>query len=77
MIKKIMVTCFALTLANLALALPNPASVYCGAHGGKTVLVQGKGLCVFTDQAGKQSYCEEWAYFRGQCKPGVNYFPVK
>ena len=51
-------------------ALPNPASTYCVQHGGK-LDVRGDatgevGLCVFSDG----SACEEWAYYRGECKPG-------
>jgi putative hemolysin len=51
--------------------MPNPASVYCGDHGGKleirTDAAGGQaGMCVFPDK----SECDEWAYFRGECKPG-------
>ena len=51
--------------------MPNPASVFCEQHTGKLEIVtaadgsQG-GVCVFTDG----SKCDEWAYFRGECKPG-------
>ena len=58
-------------------AIPNPASVNC---------IQGKnykimlfdaggwsGFCVFPDH----SYCDEWEYFRGQCKPKMFYWPEK
>ncbi len=53
--------------ANIA----NPASVYCEQHGGKLEMrldSQGgtAGFCKFSDG----SECDEWAYFRGQCKPG-------
>ena len=52
-------------------AIPNPASVYCEQNGGKLDLRTGPdggvaGICVFPDG----SECDEWAYFRGQCKPG-------
>ncbi len=52
--------------------LPNPASVYCEQHGGKLDLRQDSsggvaGVCVFPDR----SECDEWAYFRGECKPGA------
>lgn len=50
--------------------LPNPASVYCEQNGGKLDLRQDSsggvaGICVFPDG----SECDEWAYFRGECKP--------
>jgi putative hemolysin len=51
--------------------LPNPASVYCEENGGKLELRQDAsggvvGKCIFADG----SECDEWAYFRGECKPG-------
>jgi putative hemolysin len=51
--------------------MPNPASVYCEEHGGKVELRQDAsggvaGICVFADG----SECDEWAYIRGECKPG-------
>jgi putative hemolysin len=51
--------------------LPNPASVYCEEHGGKleirTAADGGQtGICVFSDG----SECDEWPFFRGECKPG-------
>ena len=51
--------------------MPNPASVYCEERGGKVELRQDAsggvaGICVFADG----SECDEWAYFRGECKPG-------
>jgi len=51
--------------------MPNPASVYCEENGGKLDLRQDTsgnvaGICVFADG----SECAEWAYFRGECKPG-------
>ncbi len=63
----------AMTLAPTtapAIGLPNPASVYCQQQGGKTDIrktAQGEvGYCVFPDK----SECEEWAFLRGECKPG-------
>lgn len=51
--------------------MPNPASVFCQQQGGKTEIRKGTdgevGYCVFSDQ----SECEEWAFMRGECKPGV------
>ncbi len=52
-------------------ALPNPASVYCEQNGGKLDLRTGaaggvSGICLFPDG----SECDEWTYFRGECKPG-------
>jgi putative hemolysin len=51
--------------------LPNPASVNCKQKGGKLELRQDasggvSGICHFADG----SECEEWAYFRSECKPG-------
>lgn len=49
---------------------PNPAAIYCVSHSGKSEIktnVDGSyGLCVFTDG----SVCDEWRFFKGQCKPG-------
>ncbi len=51
--------------------IANPASVFCEKNGGKLEFRQDAqngttGICVFTDK----SECEEWAYYRGECKPG-------
>ena len=51
--------------------MPNPASVYCGQNGGKLEITTASddsqsGVCTFPDG----STCDEWAYFRGECKPG-------
>jgi putative hemolysin len=51
--------------------MPNPASVYCEQNGGKLDLRQDAasgvaGVCLFPDG----SECDEWAYFREECKPG-------
>jgi putative hemolysin len=53
--------------ANIA----NPASVYCEQQGGRLELRQDAsggvaGICIFPDG----SECDEWAYYRGECKPG-------
>ena len=50
--------------------IANPASVYCEQNGGTLELRQDAsggvaGVCVFPDG----SECDEWAYFRGECKP--------
>lgn len=56
--------------AHQVFALPNPASVFCNTHHGKSFIQDRySGLCVFPDL----SYCEQWAYFRGTCKPGEHY----
>ena len=52
--------------------MANPASVYCVQQGGKSEIrkdVKGGefGYCVFPDK----SECEEWAFQRGECKPGA------
>lgn len=51
--------------------LPNPASVYCEQNSGELEMRQDAsggtaGICIFPDG----SECDEWAYFRGECKPG-------
>jgi putative hemolysin len=50
--------------------LPNPASVFCEEQGYKleirtTADGSQSGVCIFSDG----SECDEWAYFRGECKP--------
>jgi putative hemolysin len=51
--------------------IANPASVYCEEQGGTVEIVDTDdgqlGICVFDD--GRE--CEEWAYYRGECVPGV------
>jgi putative hemolysin len=52
--------------------MPNPASVYCEQNGGRLELRQDAaggvaGACIFPDG----SECDEWAYFRNECKPGA------
>ncbi|TSC91731.1 MAG: hypothetical protein CEN90_195 [Parcubacteria group bacterium Licking1014_17] len=50
--------------------LANPASVYCERQSGKLDIRNTQdgqaGYCVFKDG----SECEEWKYFRNECKPG-------
>lgn len=53
------------------IGMPNPASVYCAENGGKLEIRSGKdggqvGYCVFEDG----SECGEWAFLRGECRPG-------
>ena len=50
--------------------LPNPASVFCEQHGNQLAIVTANngsqnGVCIFPDG----STCDEWAYFRGECRP--------
>ena len=54
--------------------MPNPASVFCEQNGGKLEMRQDAsggtaGICVFSDG----SECDEWAYFRKECKPGDSF----
>jgi putative hemolysin len=56
---------------NVNAGLANPASVKCVTDGGQSEIYQTAdggqgGLCVFSDQ----SICEEWTYYRGECKMG-------
>lgn len=60
-----------LTIPAISLALANPAAVNCADKGYKYLLVNSVGICVFPDN----SYCEEWAYFKGSCQPGQNTAP--
>jgi putative hemolysin len=52
--------------------MTNPASTYCEEQGGTLEIREDPatggqvGYCLFSDG----SECEEWAYFRGECKPG-------
>jgi putative hemolysin len=50
--------------------IANPASENCVKQGGKLEIRKGEkgevGICVFADG----SECEEWAFMRGECKPG-------
>lgn len=50
--------------------LANPASEHCIKNGGRVEMERTadgeRGICVFPDG----SRCEEWAYFRGECRPG-------
>lgn len=57
--------------ARPVIGMPNPASVFCEKNGGKLDIRKDAkggefGVCVFPDK----SECEEWAFFRGECKPG-------
>ena len=64
------------TLAGCSLGvqksgMANPASEYCAEQGGKVEIrkdAQGNeyGMCLFDDG----SQCEEWAFYRGDCKKG-------
>jgi putative hemolysin len=51
--------------------IPNPASVFCEENGGTLDLRSDaagsvQGICMFSDG----SECDEWAYYREECKPG-------
>jgi putative hemolysin len=51
--------------------IANPASAYCEEQGGELetrTAPDGSqyGVCMFEDN----TECEEWAYYRGECKPG-------
>ena len=70
-IYKILVFISLLTFHITAFSLANPASVNCVNQGFQLVLIKNTGICIFSDN----SYCEEWAYFRGQCTQGENQFP--
>jgi putative hemolysin len=51
--------------------LPNPASTFCEGQGGRLEIRTDStgaqtGVCVFADG----SECDEWAFFRNECRPG-------
>jgi len=53
------------------IGMPNPASVFCLENGGKLEIRTDEnggqvGYCIFEDG----SECEEWAFLRGECRPG-------
>jgi len=55
-----------------AAGLANPASVHCQEQGGTLEMRLDSsggtyGVCVFSDG----SECEEWAFFNGECRPGM------
>jgi putative hemolysin len=57
--------------------LPNPASVYCEQQGYTLDIRTASdgsqsGVCLFPDG----SECDEWAYFRGECKPAIMETPT-
>src|SRR5512135_3483647 len=50
--------------------MPNPASVFCEQYGNRLEIRTApdgsqSGACIFPNG----SECDEWAYFRGECKP--------
>ncbi len=58
-------------------SLPNPASVFCEQQGYTLEIRTAtdgsqSGVCVFPDG----SECDEWAYFRGECKPASKETPT-
>ncbi len=53
-------------------SVANPASTYCERNGGTVEFRQDAsgnvtGVCVFPDK----TECDEWAYYRDQCKPAT------
>ena len=58
--------------AEAPIGMPNPASVFCEEQGGRLEIRTGAdggqfGVCIFADG----SECEEWAFYRGECQPGL------
>jgi len=56
------------------IGMPNPASVFCEKEGGKIEIRKDKegneqGFCLFEDG----SECDEWAFYRGECKKGERF----
>jgi putative hemolysin len=58
-----------------AAGMANPASVFCTNQSGNSWSVKEDpagnqyGICTFPDA----SWCDEWDYYQGNCKPGFNY----
>jgi len=57
--------------------MPNPASVYCVQQGNTLEIRTAddgsqSGICVFSDG----SSCDEWAYYRGECRPAAENSPT-
>lgn len=56
-----------------SITIANPASLYCIQNSGRLEIrreVLGEtGYCIFSDR----SWCEEWSYFKGTCKPGERF----
>ncbi len=54
------------------IGLPNPASLFCQEQGYELEMREEAGgtagYCLFPDG----TECEEWAFFRGECKPGTS-----
>lgn len=78
-----MVLIFTIALAGCATTnepddadMPNPASTYCKEQGGTLEIREDEsggqiGVCVFDDG----SECEEWAFYEGECEPGMGPLP--
>lgn len=78
-----MVLIFTIALAGCATTnepddadMPNPASTYCEEQGGTLEIREDEsggqiGVCVFDDG----SECEEWAFYEGECEPGIGPLP--
>lgn len=69
-------TSFAMEKADCDLigGVPNPAATFCTENGGHlervTTAAGEDALCVFECEEGR-SVCGQWAYFHGECEPGV------
>jgi len=64
-------TTTSVSATDSSVGIANPASVYCIKQGYKEQIITSSdgsqyGVCIFNDG----SKCEEWAYYRGECKPG-------
>jgi putative hemolysin len=63
--------------AGSVIGMANPASVYCEEQGGTLDMRDSDagqyGVCVFPDG----NECEEWAFFRGECRPGAGANPTE
>jgi len=80
--KSFLILCFGILFSTIAMAVPNPASLYCTEQGGDIDLRQDRdggvyGICIWYQQVGRDpndkipwSECEEWALYGGECAKG-------
>lgn len=64
-------------LTQLEPEVANPAAAYCVQQGGQSTIVTDQagnqaGVCIFADG----SQCDEWAFYRGECRPAGQAVPT-
>jgi len=72
---KILAVAFSLTMlvacGKKEIKTPNPASVKCIKDGGTLIPENTANGQTYNCKFADGSQCEEWAYYRGECKPGT------